>query len=294
MLSKLINKENSLSFCNKSWRNLLENICKRIDKNNIGLQVISPFGFELLEDKRFLCRSIKRLYCYIGIPVNSKFNDDLYEISKAFSEHLISSIHEVGLNKSDIAILVLQEKFTFFHENGYQCSSSDKLIDVQAKMISSDILCDYADYVICTVDSICSKKEEPEHFFENKRHRCRTYQLYVMLEKVFGYLLPPMTKFQTENFLSLFKLIDNSIQMFYISSELFIDASEYELHILNSLIQPRVELMQQAIRSSSESNESMILQCEAYHVPGKLELEINKNIYKQAVKKISATYLNYW
>jgi hypothetical protein len=228
------------------------------------LQVISPFGFELLEDKKFLYRSIKRLYCYIGIPANVMADGDLYAISEAFSEKLLSSIHQIGLNKPDVAILVLQEKFTFFHKSDYQCSSGDKLIDIQTKIISDDILCDYANYIICTVDSICSKKEEPEHFIENKRHRCRTYQLYVMLEKIFGYLLPAMTVFQEESFLSLFKRIDNSIQMFYTPSELFVDASEYELHVLSSLIQPRVELMRQAIRSSSKSNELMNLQCEAY------------------------------
>src|SRR3990167_4650174 len=292
MLSKLIYKKNNVSFCNKSWRNLIKNVCKQIDKNNIGLQVISPFGFELLEDKKFLHGSIKRLYCYIGVPENVRFDGDLSAISKAFSDQLLSSIHQIGLNLSDIAILVLQEKFTMLHDKDYQCSHNDKLIDIQTKVISDDILRDYANYIICTVDSIFSKKEEPEHFIENKRHRCRTFQLYIMLEKVFGYLLPPMTVFQEENFLGMFKLIDNSIQIFYTPTELFINASEYELHVLNTLIQPRVELMRQAIRLS-DPVELINLRCEAYHVPGKLELEINKNIHKNAVEKIRATYLNY-
>lgn len=187
MLSKLLNKKNNVPFCNKSWRNLLKNVCKQIDTNNIELQVISPFGFELLEDKKFLHRSIKRLYCYIGVPSNSRFDGNLAAISKIFSEQLLSSIHEIGLSLSDVAILVLQEKFTFLHEDDYQCSHDDKLIDIQTKTISDDILSDYANYIICTVDSICSKKEEPKHFVENKRHRCRTFQLYVMLEKIFGY-----------------------------------------------------------------------------------------------------------
>lgn len=136
-------------------------------------------------------------------------------------------------------------------------------------------------------------KENDALFCNKSWHRCRTYQLYIMLEKVFGYLLPPMTVFQTENFLSLFKLIDNSLQMFYTPSELFIDASEYEVHILSFLIQPRVELMRQAIRPS-KLDELMNLRCEAYHVSGKLELEINKNIYRDAIEKIRTTYLNCW
>lgn len=293
MLSKSFHKENTIPFCNRTWRNFINNICNRIDKNRIGLQIISPFGFELLEDKQFLFKSIKRLYCYIGVPFKNAFEGDLFAISKTFSEQLLSSIHEIGINSSDIAILVLQEKFTLFHKNNYQCSPLDKLIDIQTKIISNDILHDYANYIICTVDSICSKKEEPEHFFENKRHRCRTYQLYIMLEKIFGYLLPPMTIFQREKFSNIFKFIDNSIQMFYRFSELFIMATDYELHLLNTLIRPRVELMQKNIQIHTYSNELIHLQCSAYHVEGKLELIINKDIYEKAIRKIRETYLNY-
>lgn len=101
-----------------------------------------------------------------------------------------------------------------------------------------------------------------------------------------------MTLFQKENFVSLFKLIDNSIQMFYTASELFIIASEYELHLLHALIQPRVELMRKAIKGSSLYG-LMRLECDAYHVVGRLELDINKKIYEEAVNKIKETYLKY-
>lgn len=293
MLYKSIKRE-SIAFCNASWRNFIADICRQIDKNELGLQIISPFGFELLEDKKFLYKSIKRFYCYIGIPGKNAFGCDPIALSKEFLEKLMASIHEIGMRRSDIAILVAQDKFTYFHENNYQCNNSDKLLDVQTKIIKDDLLRDYANYIICTVDSICSKKEEPRHFFENKRHRCRTYQLYVMLEKIFGYLLSPMTPFQKENFFSLFKLIDNSIQMFYTPSELLINASEYEVHTLRSLINPRVELMRQAIQVASCSSDLMKLQCEAYHVEGALELTIHKTIYENAVKKICSTYINFY
>lgn len=94
MLSKLLIKKNNVLFCNKSWRDLLENVCKQIDTNNIGLQVISPFGFELLEDKKFLHRSIKRLYCYIGVPSNARFDGNLAAISKIFSDCIITYLLE--------------------------------------------------------------------------------------------------------------------------------------------------------------------------------------------------------
>lgn len=293
MLSKSFRSENVLSFCNISWRNLLADVCKKIDKNNLGLQVISPFGFELLEDRKFLSKSLKRLYCYIGIPNQNESSCTLPGmISKIFAEQLMASIHTIGINPSDIAILVIQDQFILRREINFQCGQLDKLIDIQTRIISDNIVHDYANYIICTVDSICSKKEEPQHFFENKRHRCRTYQLYIMLENIFGYLLPPMSVPQEKMFSSLFKLIDNSIQMFYTPSELFINASDYEIHLLSSLITSRVQLMRQSIISAGNIKELIKLQCDAYHVEGKLELTIDKKIYETAVNKIKVAYMN--
>ena len=51
--------------------------------------------------------------------------------------------------------------------------------------------------------------------------------------------------------------------------------------------------MKDKIQEFSCKDELIKLQCEAYHVHGKLELTINKNIYEQAVNKIKNTYLNY-
>ncbi len=120
MLSKSLKTENLMSFSNAAWRNLLDVTCKKIDKKQLGLQAISPFGFELLEDKNFLYKSIKRLYCYIGIPnVNSSLCD-LMEVSNAFSNELMCSIQKIGMMQSDVAILVIQDKFILLHENNYQ------------------------------------------------------------------------------------------------------------------------------------------------------------------------------
>lgn len=293
MLKKSFNREKIVPFSNVKWRNFIKNICKKIDKDKLDLQVISPFGFELCENKRFLYKSIKRFYCYIGIPSKHASICNPDTISKVFSKQLMASISEVGINQSDVAIIVAQDKFTYFHEQNYKCSYSDKLIDIQTRVVTDDILRNYADYIICTVDSIYSKKDEPRHFFNNKRHRCRTYQLYVMLEQVFGYLLPEMSVFEKELFSLLFQYIDNSIQIFYTPSELFTIASDREVHLLNSLIHPRVKLMCEAIKVASNQGELINLQCDAYHVEGKLSVTINNKIYKEAVEKICSTYLNF-
>ncbi len=107
MISESTNQK-SITFCNESWRNFIKKICNLIDKDNIGLQIISPFGFELLGDKKFLCKSIKRLYCYIGIPRSHASEFDPYMVSKIFAEQLMTLIREIEINPSEIASIPLK------------------------------------------------------------------------------------------------------------------------------------------------------------------------------------------
>lgn len=291
----IIKSDNSQEyFCNSSWRKLLNNVCKEIDQHNLGYQVISPFGFELFKNKEFLKGKLRRLYCYIGVPVkkiDEKFNH--LNLSKKFLSHLMPSLHKINMATNDIAIHVTQDKFTLIHNNNYKCKPTDKLIDIQVRTVKDDILTDYAKYIICTVDSILSKKDEPRHFEENKRHRCRTYQLYVMLEKIFGYLLPSLTMTQKSDMSKLFGLIDNSIQMFYSPSEIFIQANDFDFHLLKNLITPRVTLINERIKKHDHPNQLLQVKSDAYHVEGELEIIINKNILNNALNKIKTTYSRY-
>lgn len=287
--------KNHSGFCNISWRKYITEVCNGIDEFKVGFQVISPFGFELLEDKNFLHKSLKRFYCYIGIPKNKVGSGyDIFKVSQIFADKLLSTVHKIGIHQSDIAVLVIQDRFELKYKDNYKCRSSDKLIDIQTRIIEDNILHDYAKYIICSIDSVCSKKDEPRYFFENKRHRCRTYQLYIMLEKIFGYLLPAMDMFQKENFSNMFKLIDNSLQMFYTPSKLLVKASDFECHIMNSLIQPRVELIQQLIKHPINEEKLIKIKCGAYHVNGTLDLLIHKKIYEKAINKICSTYLKFY
>ena len=115
MLSKSYKKDFA-PFCNISWRNFINGICKKIDKNQLGLQVISPFGFEVLEDKNFLYKSLKRLYCYIGVLNQKEFVCNPFEISKAFSEQLMLSISEIGIHPTNVVIFAMQDKFLLLRE----------------------------------------------------------------------------------------------------------------------------------------------------------------------------------
>lgn len=294
MNNRSLSRHHYTSFPNSKWRNLLSTICKEIDSSNHGYDVISPFGFEVFEDPIFLTCTIRRLYCYIGIPSTFKESIDINAISQQFSNKLLSRLDEADLNKNDIVIVVNQDQFNLLKSKNYKCKKSDRLLDVQIRYVDSTILEDYAKYIICTLDSICNNKDEPKQFLYNKRHRNRTYQIYVMLEKIFEDYLPKKTTSQTLMFNDIFKNIENSIQMFYSDSELYIDASTHEKQIFASLIKPRVALIRKNIATPSENDSIITVTCNAYHVSDTLSVDINKKIYHSVIQKICSTYLSYY
>ena len=51
------------TFNNQFWRKTLSEVCRQIDSKNIGLQVISPFGFEILENRNFFIKKFKTFLC---------------------------------------------------------------------------------------------------------------------------------------------------------------------------------------------------------------------------------------
>jgi hypothetical protein len=81
--------------------------------------------------------------------------------------------------------------------------------------------------------------------------------------------------------------------MFYDPSKIFIQANDLEMHLFNTLISPRVTLINERIKNSGQGERLIIAKSESYHVPGQLEIAINETIYNNAMSKIKRTYLNF-
>lgn len=274
------------SFNNHVWRELLNSVCLDLKDDYPEISVISPFGFELLENKFFLQGHLRRFYIYVGIA------DEDAELANKFSQLFLEKLSEFDPRFfDDVVILIENDKLIKLREDNYNCLPTDKLIDVQIRKTHSDILSDYADYIVASLVSLDKEVGEVAGFRTNKKFRWRLYQLYLMHEKLFGHLVRPLTIDQLHSYKFLSQCISNRVDIFYDGS---IDEtlSKKEMNLVDSLIKPRINQMLDAI-SSCKQGRKVTLQCWAYHYHDKLELTLGELHYQDAVSKIKATYLGY-
>lgn len=255
------------------------------------IEVISPFGFELLEDKAFLNKKIRRYYCYLGIRKTETLSPSM--IASFFRKKLFEALAVNNKKIHDHFVLFIeQDNFIKLKNEGYVCQPDDKAIDIQCRYISHNILDDYADYVICSLDSLSNKKSDCADFLYNKRHRNRIYQLYLMLESLFNHLVPQLSAKEKNIYKQIPGLVNNRIDMFFNNDMLTEPATLNENNIYFDLINPRVLMIKEGIKGKNII-ENISITCSAYHVYDKLEIIISKSNYYTAKDKIIKTYLQF-
>lgn len=281
----------STPFNNLLWRQLLSDVCHDM-KGLYEIEVISPFGFELLEDKAFLHKKIRRYYCYLGIRKTETLSPTM--IASLFRKKLFESL---AVNNKKIldhfVIFIEQDNFIKLKSQGYVCQPDDKIIDIQCRYITHNILDDYANYIICSIDSLSNKKSDCADFVYNKRHRNRIYQLYLMLESLFNHLVPQLSHKEKNIYMQIPGLVNNRIDMFFNKDMLDEPATLKESNIYYDLINPRVLMIKEKIKSKNRI-ENVSITCSAYHVNGELEITIGKDNYHAAKDKIIKTYLQFF
>jgi len=280
-----------VAFNNRLWRNLTEDVCHQIDVNHQNFQVISPWGFEVTNDKKFLEKRLRRFYCYVGVPATENINKN--KIASEYAAVIHEKIYHISEEMyNDIVLLIEHDKLTKLRSDDYVCKPNDKLIDVQVRSIEEDILTDYANYLMCTLSGMLEGKGESKEIIENKICRWRFYQLYIIQEQLFGYLLPPLTEEELKSYRSIFILTDNMIQVFYSPQSAKIPPNLWETYITESLIKKRLNLINLAI-SSPQKGENITIRSLSYHIEEEMELTLRKDIYQKALLHIKQSYLNF-
>jgi hypothetical protein len=280
-------------FNNGQWRKNINNICDQLDQKYAGIETISPFGFELLGDKQFLNKNLKRFYCYIGLPKQERKISEQATLTviENFSTILFESIKlYFPLLTKDFILTIHQNKFIKLRSENYIPQCTDKLLDIQVRYTDNSILDDYADYIIATLAALHDGKDEARFFIHNTRFRSRTFQLYVMQECLFSHLLPTMNQSEQDLYKLIFSKINNSVNIFYDTEKLNVQADNEELNIMDELIRPRINLMLEEAKNHSDV---FCLQVESYHVTDILQLQIGRKIYLELKEKIKQSYLKY-
>lgn len=284
---KLIND----NFDNYHWRKIINETCHGIDTSNLNISAISPFGFELLEKKKYLSKKLRRFYIYIGIANNTEIGKN--KVISIFEKKFLKQLSVIDSRMlDDIVVIVKNDLLTKLRNTNYICKPTDKLLDIQVRHVKTDILTDYAEYIIASLSGIHLEKGEGSEFKTNIMWRWRLYQLYIMQENIFGHLLPPMSRLELQNYLKIFGITSNCIQFFFEPNNMFIPPSREENEIIYKLIKPRVAEMLNIIKPKSPETRVKI-ECEAYHQYDLLHIELDQEYYSDAIDKIRETYLQF-
>jgi hypothetical protein len=279
------------AFNNRKWRQLLKQISEKTYFKKLGLEVISPFGFEILNDKSFLEKELKRFYCYLGLP---KKHEGLVDVETLVNKFTNEVMHMIEVNfpeyKDDFVLRIERNNFIKLRSNNYFCKRSDKLLDVQFRYFEESLIKDYADYIIASLSALIENKDEIKEFASNSRFRSRTYQLYVMVENIFGYLLPDFNGEEIFLYKSIFSKINNTVEIFYDESKLLVPASEADIHIMNHIIKPRVNSISKKIKRAEDN---ITIQTDSFHVDDKIQLQISYETYLKAQNKIVNSYTSF-
>ena len=276
-------------FNNALWREILNLTTEEVNSFfNLNIETISPFGFEVLMDKRFLYGILRRFYCYIGTKTN--ISDDIQlKIIQYFYEKLM---HKLSFKYpalfSSIVLVVMKDDFLYLVDDQYICKSTDKLIDIQFRQVKTNILDDYSNYVIASLDELVSNKGDCRDYINNIRRRWRFYQLYIIQEKLYHKYLPNMSEYEAEQFRTLFALAGNMINVFFDNTSFNHELSADEELIFNQLILPRISLLYKLI--CGDGKNIITINSTAYHAKENLSLNIDKEIYEEIALKIKSTY----
>ncbi len=276
-------------FDNYTWREIINKVCHLTDTAKIGIEAISPFGFEEL-DKKYLKKQLRRYYCYVGIP--NEVDCDLNIIAQRYRNNLLHCIAESGIFAiDDIVIITENQSFLKLKPDYYDCRYTDKLIDIQVRHVKKSILDDYAEYLMASLAAHLLNIGEASEYATNQVRRRRYYQLYIIQEKLFGRYTQPMTDSEKKDYEALFCRANNALQLFFNPELLYAPPDTEEMRIIQETIKPRVQKMHTAIRGNGKN--IIKISSNVYHCPGEICLELERDIYDQVYQQINNNYLNF-
>lgn len=275
-------------FNQKKWHDIANKACDALSFN--GLEVIVPFGFELLYDDKYLKGNLRKFYCYIG---GMSIDEDIAkDIERDFSEILLGNLKkEHVIELSDLAaVITTRNGVRSFRTQSHIYKNNEKIIDIECRRGEQSILENYAEYVMCSIDAILSSGlREMNEFDENRNSRFRVYQLYIMLEALFGKYMPEMTESEKSLYQQAFYM-DNDITPI-LKNAVKVPAEDIDLEILQSLIFKRLNKVKKIIRHGSGNIKK--IQSLSYHDTSRIfSLEISQDCYMGALRFVTESYKN--
>jgi hypothetical protein len=272
------------------WRNIVNYASEDLAVTcGAPVQAISPFGFEVFRDERFLWKKLRRLYCYLGSKDVSIH--DLPTIENLFVDalHARLSDHWPDMAQQIIAYKT-RSTIQWVRASDTPISENDRMVSISCRS-TPDVLDAYSRYIICTLGGLCTETlPELGEFAYDEMARNRVFQLYLMEEEIFRSLMHPLTREEEQLRRGLFHQ-DNRIDFALLRTP-SPPASSGEWHVLLNLVLPRLRLMKETVRGKTMSDLEILI-APVFHGAGEISVEISRAVGETALHFVRTSYLDF-
>lgn len=272
-----------------NWRDCLSTAGKKIDQD---IQIICPFGFEILKDRSFLKKEIRRFYLLMKLPV--KKASEIEVISQIYLQALLSEINEQDHIFYKTIVLLRYNRKVTIHLRGsdYKCNNSDRSINLLVRITDLDILEEYARYLIASIFATGQRTlGEIEYFYKDTRTRRRLLQIYLISKKLIKELIH-FHQQDDSNIYKMFRLYNHEFEDFY-TGAVNSKPTESEISILeNEIIPTMIEYSK--FLEKVEFNDSLFsYEIEDMYTPKNLQVKISLHKFNILKNHIITTYKTY-
>lgn len=277
-------------FAIANWRLLLEKACRATAAGSHGIEIISPFGFEVLDNFRY-SHNVRRFYCYLGIPKHVSAVLPRQSVENEFLDRLLQLLDEVDpIFLSQIALIKTSRGLQRLTE--HHILDTDRFLYVKAREVDQGILSEYCDYTISIVGGIC-EGNHPQllEFAVSPVARGYVFQRHIMLEHLLMEWMEPLDRSHSNRLMSLATShVRASVSSVLVRSQPTID----EWRALYGIVLPRALTMRDVLGiAANESDDVLTLEANAFHGEARLRLRISQAKYLRLKSRISHSYVSF-
>lgn len=276
-----------LIFDRVKWLKLIEDVSNAFYlEYGTKIELISPWGFEVLDDDKYLRRNLRRFYVYAGVLNKSK--NQLKQITVDLIKIILRVIKDYDASfYSRIGVLSLgntnEVKFL-----GVKDKSREVLLSVVVNN-SKNILVDYAKYIVGSIEAELNGSGEVFDYLNNPISRWRFYQLFLMQNRLFEQFLPELSLHQQS--LKSYVLFNAKSETWpFFDKDCILCANKQDLDAINLLIIPRLLQIKNFMIADSDLVHQKVY---SFHSDQLINLEISEKIYNYTIEEILVTYKSF-
>lgn len=160
-----------------AWRRILSLCAQEVSSR---FQTLAPFGFEVSRNPQYLKRNLNNLYVYLGTDPEF-FEEEMFLVEK-FKDHLTSKLYHYFPDfYLSLFQVIAPSGRTYFSKEGR------RTIHIKYRPCSSNLLSDYAHYLIASIGGVNERKIKAVLEFKRDPLSQRyLFQLCIIINYVFS------------------------------------------------------------------------------------------------------------